>query len=282
MPDHDPDALLSIGLFSRASLLSVKSLRRYHEQGILVPASVDPDTGYRSYAAHQLVDAQTIHRLRALDLPLAAVREVVTRRDPEVTRKILADHHAQMAEQLERTERIVEALQLGVASPIDHTPVQVVTLDNTHALAVSGVVDAADFAAFLGDAYAQLFDVVQRGSFVPAGPTGALYEPEAHEEDEPVTAYVPITAPDRLPPAHGGVEFIELPTEQVARVYHHGDYDTIGSAYAALGAWVATHATASGSRVRELYEVSVPDTDDPSLYRTAVCWPILPDERTTP
>jgi DNA-binding transcriptional MerR regulator len=42
------DGLLPIGLFSRASLLSVKALRAYHEAGILVPARVDPATGYRT------------------------------------------------------------------------------------------------------------------------------------------------------------------------------------------------------------------------------------------
>ena len=31
---------MSIGMFSRATLLSVKQLRRYHEQGVLVPAAM--------------------------------------------------------------------------------------------------------------------------------------------------------------------------------------------------------------------------------------------------
>ena len=73
------DGLLSIGAFSRASFLSVKMLRAYHEAGILVPARVDPQTGYRSYHSTQLTDAAVIVRLRALDLPLPRVREVVHR-----------------------------------------------------------------------------------------------------------------------------------------------------------------------------------------------------------
>ena len=50
------DALLRIGDFSRASSLSVKALRAYHETGLLVPADVDPRTGYRSYSVAQLND----------------------------------------------------------------------------------------------------------------------------------------------------------------------------------------------------------------------------------
>ena len=90
------DGLLPIGAFSRASFLSVKSLRAYHEAGILVPARVDPSTGYRTYHASQLIDAAVIARLRSLDLPLDKVREVVQARDPEVTARVLADHEKTM------------------------------------------------------------------------------------------------------------------------------------------------------------------------------------------
>ncbi|GAA4859515.1 MerR family DNA-binding transcriptional regulator [Pseudonocardia benzenivorans] len=41
--------LLTIGAFSRATLLSPKALRGYHESGLLVPAVVDARTGYRGY-----------------------------------------------------------------------------------------------------------------------------------------------------------------------------------------------------------------------------------------
>ena len=53
---------LPIGDFSRATHLSVKMLRHYHELGLLEPAGVDADSGYRRYAAEQIVTAQVIRR----------------------------------------------------------------------------------------------------------------------------------------------------------------------------------------------------------------------------
>ena len=41
---------LTIGDFSRATHLSVKTLRYYHQTGLLAPAGVDAETGYRRYA----------------------------------------------------------------------------------------------------------------------------------------------------------------------------------------------------------------------------------------
>ena len=41
MADGDAEGMLPIGMFSRASSLSIKALRAYHEGGILVPARVE-------------------------------------------------------------------------------------------------------------------------------------------------------------------------------------------------------------------------------------------------
>lgn len=64
---------LRAGEFGAAARLSPKALRLYAEQGLLVPVSVDPSTGYRCYAADQLPRARLIGRLRRLGLPLARI-----------------------------------------------------------------------------------------------------------------------------------------------------------------------------------------------------------------
>jgi hypothetical protein len=60
--------LLSIGEFAQLTHLSIRTLRRYHDTGLLAPARVDDATGYRYYQAEQIPAAQVIHRLRELDL----------------------------------------------------------------------------------------------------------------------------------------------------------------------------------------------------------------------
>jgi DNA-binding transcriptional MerR regulator len=68
---------VSIGEFARRSRLSVKALRLYDEQGVLIPARVDASSGYRYYAVTQLEDARLIAMLRQLDMPLATIRELL-------------------------------------------------------------------------------------------------------------------------------------------------------------------------------------------------------------
>ncbi|MER5856770.1 MerR family transcriptional regulator [Streptomyces sp900105245] len=67
---------LTIGAFARGSRLSPKALRLYDELDLLRPARVDPDTGYRYYAAGQLGQARLVAWLRRLGMPLAEIRAV--------------------------------------------------------------------------------------------------------------------------------------------------------------------------------------------------------------
>lgn len=46
--------MLSIGEFSKICQVSVKTLHHYDKLGLLVPAQVDVETGYRYYEAAQL------------------------------------------------------------------------------------------------------------------------------------------------------------------------------------------------------------------------------------
>ncbi|WP_326809551.1 MerR family transcriptional regulator [Streptomyces sp. NBC_01775] len=67
---------LTIGAFARATRLSPKALRLYDELGLLPPARVDPETGYRYYAPEQRERARLVAWLRRIGMPLARIREV--------------------------------------------------------------------------------------------------------------------------------------------------------------------------------------------------------------
>src|SRR4029077_20993552 len=68
---------ISIGEFARRSRLSLKALRLYDERVLLVHARVDQASGYRYYDTAQLDDARLVVMLRQLQLPLAAVKELL-------------------------------------------------------------------------------------------------------------------------------------------------------------------------------------------------------------
>ncbi len=69
--------MFSIGEFSRLGGVSVRTLRHYDEIGLLRPATVDLDTGYRGYSADQLGQLNRIMALKELGLSLTQARRLL-------------------------------------------------------------------------------------------------------------------------------------------------------------------------------------------------------------
>ncbi|MET9410012.1 MerR family transcriptional regulator [Streptomyces sp. NPDC002935] len=85
----------SIGEMARDSGLSVSALRFYDRGGVLVPAWVDPVSGYRWYDPGQLDEARLLARLRRAGMPLADIRLVLagwSSADTDLVLKLLQTH----------------------------------------------------------------------------------------------------------------------------------------------------------------------------------------------
>ncbi|MFI6846016.1 MerR family transcriptional regulator [Kitasatospora sp. NPDC050467] len=90
--------LRSIGELARDSGLGVSALRFYDGAGVLAPAWVDPQTGYRWYAPDQLADARLLCRLRRVGLPLAGIRAVLAAAPGDGTAHRVLDAHLRRLE----------------------------------------------------------------------------------------------------------------------------------------------------------------------------------------
>jgi DNA-binding transcriptional MerR regulator len=103
--------LMTIGRFSRLTGLSVKALRHYDELGLLRPAAVDGQTGYRSYSSAQVGQAEAIRTLRRLELPLDDIATLLSADEPAVVRRVLVDHQRRTAWRSAQLSSILQGLQ---------------------------------------------------------------------------------------------------------------------------------------------------------------------------
>src|SRR5919108_3821742 len=101
------EELLPIGQFSAASRLSQRALRLYDDNGLLPPARVDPDNGYRYYTPGQLRAATLIRLLRRAGMPLAEIRVFVA--DPSESR--LTEYESGLVEELATRRRVLRYLR---------------------------------------------------------------------------------------------------------------------------------------------------------------------------
>jgi DNA-binding transcriptional MerR regulator len=102
---------MQIGRFARLTGLTVKALRHYDELGLLRPAAVDPETGYRSYAPEQVERAEAIRQLRRLDLPLDDIATLLDDDDAAEHKRLLTAHQRRTAERQVALKWIQQRLQ---------------------------------------------------------------------------------------------------------------------------------------------------------------------------
>jgi DNA-binding transcriptional MerR regulator len=101
--------MLSVGEVARRTGLSSKALRHYDRLGLFAPQVVSED-GYRWYGESQVAVAVTIARLRLLDVPLEAIRALLTGAGEEEARRLLGRHRAVLQARDDRIRRALHSL----------------------------------------------------------------------------------------------------------------------------------------------------------------------------
>lgn len=116
---------LPIGDFARQSGLTASALRFYADSGVLLPARVDPVSGYRYYRSDQISGAVLLRRLREADVPLSAATAALTA-TPDQLRRLLTDNAARITAEAERKASaagtILAGLDDGCPPVVDRPP----------------------------------------------------------------------------------------------------------------------------------------------------------------
>lgn len=227
--------LMPIGEFAAASRLSQKALRLYGENGVLPPAWVDPDSGYRYYRADQLHIATLIALLRRAGMPLAEIRSFL--REPSVARldayeREVADEFAERRRVLRYVKRILkeEPMYDVLTRHVDEQPY---VSRRKHLL-------VPELEGFIVETFRELGrdDAPQPGFVLYHGPVN-------HEEDGPVEVCVPQPDGDKRLPA-GEIAFTEISGEQCR-------FPEILGAYDAVYGWIRRHERQAAGPSREIY-----------------------------
>ena len=261
---------LTIGGFSELTHLSVRTLRRYHEAGLIEPAAVDAFTGYRYYTAEQIPTAQVVHRLRELDVPLAEVKSIISSADPQRRAELIAGHLQRLEDELARTRAAVSSLRQLLQPDVDELRVELRSVPARTVAAVRARVAIEHVLPWYAAAMAELdaaFPAAER-----TGPPGGRYASELFADG---VGELLVFRPVRDPRPSGRIEVVQLAAVELAVTNHRGPHDDIDVTYGRLGAWVVDHTLAVDGPVHETYVVGPRDTPDATGWRTEIGWPIF-------
>jgi DNA-binding transcriptional MerR regulator len=263
----------SIGDFSRATHLTVKTLRHYHEAGLLVPASVDPRTGYRRYTAEQISLAQIIRRFRGLEMPVGEIHAVLATSDPAVRNELIATHLRRLEAELSRTQDAVASLRDILEQPAKDHRIERRRIEQAPAAVIRETLRAKDALAWFLGAMTELSAIVKAQKLSQSGVPGGIFANSLFSQGRgEAIVFIPCKGTVR-PTARvsGGL----IPAAEIATLVHEGSFSNVDLTYGALATYVARHALPLHGPIREYYHCGPQDTADETAWRTEIGWPIF-------
>ena len=253
------DPLLSIGVFAKRSRLSIKALRLYDRQGVLIPAHVDPSSGYRQYRESQLESARLVGRLRRLDMPLSLIRDVIESpgfRGVELVASYWDSVERKLAYQRELASHLWIQIS-GYHGGYEAFPVAEREVPEQLMLTLVHNVTEPELPEYVMSGMARLYDQAEQFGGV-IGPSMMVFQGEVNDDgDGPVELCVPIDRSTQVP---SGIECrLELAHwEAFTRITKaQNEYPQILSAYDALEHWIDANEKVAIGFPREIYFVDV-------------------------
>ena len=260
---------MSIGQFAKLTHLSVKALRHYHETHVLAPAYVDPDTGYRQYEHSQAHRAHLVRRLRAADMSLPDIADLLG--DADDRRERVAAHADELARRAAELADAAAALRSSLDAEVATLDIIRQELTAGPALVVTETCGLDDVDHVCADAFERLDSAAASIECEIFGPGAASFADGVFESTGTMTCALPISEhPATQLPA--GVTLGLTPSGIYLTAVHTGDRGELGVTYSALGAHVDELGVAADLPVVERYVVHRGETAD---LRTEVCWPVI-------
>ena len=268
--------MLKIGDFSKLARVTVKALRYYDELGLLKPVSVDQFTGYRYYSTGQLTQLHRIVAMKDMGLSLEEISRLLE--DDVSIAHILDLLHVKQEEQkqkleveTERLRRVEEWLiQVEKEGKMPDYEIVIKKIMPQKVVSIRGILP--DYSAS-GQIFQKMASYVYRSGSQVTGPPLAIYYDDGYKEKDVDTEVAFPIAKDV--PSKGEFKCKELSGyDQMVTTIHKGAYNTIGTAYTALGKWIEANGYQISGPCREIYFTDPRSGAPPNEYITEGQFPV--------
>jgi len=241
----------TIGEFSRITGLSIKTLRFYHEEGLLTPTSIDEQSGYRYYAPAKIEVADVITRLRALDLSLAEIAELLRSGDDGDVLELLERRRIVIEQKLRQYRGIARSLDQLISRQKEERMLAQTALLTIEEKKLEPILIAAIRMRGRYCECGKAFGRIARhfGRYLAGRPFLLHYDTEYHENDANFEACFPIRQRKQVE----GIDVRELPGGPCVALVHKGPYEELGRSYAKVFDYLNAKGYEVEMPTREVY-----------------------------
>ena len=262
--------LYKIGMFAAMNHVTVKTLRFYEKQGLLMPAVINQENGYRYYTLSQMAVLHQITALKMAGFTLEEIARIHSGANEEaVLRKKKSELIAKiddLTQQIAVVDGYLSKQKTGLSAPV-----LVKTIPETTVAAMRVRLESYDS---LFDVMPEMGALMEKAGCECALPeycfTGYL-EPGYKDEDILVEICEAVTgAKGEI----GGLYFRTLPEIQAACMFHRGSYGALPESYETVLKYIEENGYEIAGAIRESYIDGVWNQEEESGWLTEIQVPV--------
>ena len=262
--------LYKIGMFAAMNHVTVKALRFYEEQGLLIPALIHPETGYRYYTLSQMAVLHQITALKQAGFTLEEIARVNAGADEEA---VLLRKKAELLAKIAALTRQIAVVDgyLSKRKNVLSSPVLVKTIPETTVAAMKIRIDSYDCLFDRMPEMGVLMEKVGCECAIPEYCFTNYLEPGYKDEDMLVEICESVEAAKE---ETGGLYFRTLPQIQAACIFHKGSYRSFAQSYETVLKYIEENGYEIAGEIRESYIDGVWNQDDESQWLSEIQVPV--------
>ena len=267
---REGDRLNKIGMFAAMNHVTVKTLRFYEEQGLLLPALIQPENGYRYYSLSQMAVLHQITALKQAGFTLEEIARINSGADEAaVLRKKKAELLEKIAE-LTRQIAVVDGYLSGGETRLA-APVLIKTIPAATVACMRIRLESYDG---LFERMPEMGALMEQAGCACAVPEYCftLY-PEPGYRDSGILVEI-CEAVAEAKREIGALKFRTLPAIQAACVYHRGSYRSFAESYETVLRYIEENGYEIDGEIRESYIDGVWNRDDERAWLSEIQVPV--------
>ena len=226
--------MLKIGEFSKMSKVTIKALRYYEKEGLLIPKYVDNFNGYRYYESSQLIDISKIIMLKQVGLSIEEIKKIIINKEPidyilESKKEELENTISLYKYQLSKLKYLLEEKDMK-------EEIFEKTIPECFVYYKEGVLkDYSEVSRFIQDSGRECLELNPNIKCVVPDYCYVNYLDGAYKEKNIKIRYAQaIIKENKQYKENENIKFMNVSKTKCICIYHKGTYDNLGTSYAKI------------------------------------------------
>ncbi len=264
--------MYKIGEFSRITSMSIKTLRYYDKEGILVPVKREEDNAYRCYDSGNYERAILIKKLRSFDFSISEIKDVLTLYyNEDDLDYILNEKKEQIQREIIDKEKLIREINASIKiknkeeKNMMNYKINIKEISEVKVASIRYKDSYDQCGKYIGKLYKALKGNVKGACF-------NLYYNEEYAEIADIETCIPIKSNVK----NSDVSCRIIPEIKGISTMHKGNYEDLNHAYKALFDYAKQNNIETTLPIREVY-IKGPGMifkGNPNKYITEIVIPI--------